>query len=230
LAGVRENAVATDIASRATPRRSAATPGRTYTAAVDTASLPHGDFSGRARLTDRIDAAIDAAAGDAARTVAAIGEVMSALQAADGLRLPAVVAELHPDHYARRELYRSAARGYCVVAMTWAPGQGTPLHDHDGLWGVVAVWRGRLAITDYTPIRSDGERVWFAPSPVLTGTPGAVGGVVPPAEYHVIENRSETDPAVSVHVYQRAAEACTIFVPQADGSYARERMTLTAES
>lgn len=196
---------------------------------MDTASLPHGDFPGRHRLTDRIDAAIDGAAGDATRTVAAIGEVLSALQAADGLRLPEAVAEPHPDHYARRELYRSATRGYCIVAMTWAPGQGTPLHDHDGLWGVVAVWRGRLTITDYTPIRSDGERAWFAPSPLVSGTPGAVGSVVPPAEYHVIANRSETELAVSVHVYQRAAEACTIFVPQADGSYARERMRLTAE-
>jgi predicted metal-dependent enzyme (double-stranded beta helix superfamily) len=195
---------------------------------VDTASLPHGDFPGRHRLTDRIDAAIDGAAGDATRTVAAIGEVLSALQAADGLRLPEAVAEPHPDHYARRELYHSATRGYCIVAMTWAPGQGTPLHDHDGLWGVVAVWRGRLTITDYTPIRSDGERAWFAPSPLVTGTQGAVGSVVPPAEYHVIANRSETELAVSVHVYERAAEACTIFVPQADGSYARERLALTA--
>ncbi|HUD41101.1 MAG TPA: cysteine dioxygenase family protein [Dokdonella sp.] len=196
---------------------------------MDTASLPLGDFPGRDRLTSGIDAAIDAAAGDAARTVAAIGGLLNALQAADGLRLPAAVAEPHPDHYARRELYRSAAHGYCIVAMTWAPGQDTPLHDHDGLWGVVAVWRGRLTITDYALLRSDGERAWFRPLPEATGVPGAIGRVVPPAEHHLIANRSTTELAVSVHVYQRAAEACTIFVPQADGSYACERLRLTAE-
>lgn len=196
---------------------------------MDTDIQQYGDFPGRDRLIAALDAAVRSAGADAGRCVAAIGRDVEALRRGAALTLPPAVRQTHPDHYARRELYRSAEYGYCVVAMTWAPGQDTPLHDHDGLWGVVCVWEGQLTITDYALTRTDPTRAWFRPLPPVVGTPGAVGVVVPPAEHHVIANRSPTALAISLHVYQCAAEACTIFLPQADGSFARQRMQLAAE-
>ena len=33
--------------------------------------------------------------------------------------------------------------------MTWGPGQGTPVHDHGGLWCVEGVVEGQIAVTRY---------------------------------------------------------------------------------
>ena len=55
---------------------------------------------------------------------------------------------------APRALSQPAEHGYSVVAMTWGPGQGTPLHDHSGLWCVEGVWHGELEITQYELLES----------------------------------------------------------------------------
>ena len=52
-----------------------------------------------------------------------------------------------PDRYARRLLHRDPAGRYSAVVMVWGPGQGTPLHDHAGVWCVECVYRGRIRVT-----------------------------------------------------------------------------------
>src|SRR3546814_11261878 len=73
------------------------------------------------------------------------------------VRLPDEVFEPLDDHYARRELYRSPEHGYSVVAMTWAPGQATPIHDHCGLWCVEGVGDGDLEINPYALLERDSS-------------------------------------------------------------------------
>ena len=41
-----------------------------------------------------------------------------------------------PDRYARRLMHKDPAGRYSVVVMVWDRGQGTPLHDHAGVWCV----------------------------------------------------------------------------------------------
>jgi hypothetical protein len=72
--------------------------------------------------------------------------------------LPDCVFEPVEGHYARRELYACPERGTTIVAMTWAPAQGTPIHDHCGLWCVEGVWQGQLEITRYELEEEDGDR------------------------------------------------------------------------
>ena len=55
------------------------------------------------------------------------------------ISLPARFRVARLDSYARRLVYDDPETGVCVLAMIWAPGQATPLHDHSGLWGVEAV-------------------------------------------------------------------------------------------
>jgi predicted metal-dependent enzyme (double-stranded beta helix superfamily) len=67
------------------------------------------------------------------------------------LRLPARLTESRPDCYARRLLHRDLERGYTAVVMTRGPGQGTPLHDHAGMWRVEGVIEGRIEVARYDP-------------------------------------------------------------------------------
>src|SRR5690606_32955581 len=85
-------------------------------------------------------AAVDAAvrSGDSHAVTARLRSVLCELIRDPAVRLPDCVHDRIDDHYARREVYRSPDLGYSVIAMTWGPGQGTPIHDHCGRWCVGA--------------------------------------------------------------------------------------------
>lgn len=174
---------------------------------------PYPDFTGRQRLLEAIDAAMQA--GDAAATVTAIERALLHAIADPQIVLPDCVHAPITDHYARRELYRSARHGYSIVAMTWGPRQGTPLHDHDGLWCVEGVWQGTLHITPHRLLETRGGEHRLLPLPTLAGERGSTGNLIPPDEYHVLRNASDEEIAISVHVYQRPLEHCAVFVPVA---------------
>jgi len=38
---------------------------------------------------------------------------------------------------------------YTGLIMVWPPGHSTPIHDHDGLWGIEWVLQGALSVDDY---------------------------------------------------------------------------------
>jgi 3-mercaptopropionate dioxygenase len=127
--------------------------------------------------------------------------------------LPECVFEPVEGHYARRELYACPERGTTIVAMTWAPGQGTPIHDHCGLWCVEGVWQGQLEITRYELEEEDGERARFTRYETLMAGAGSAGSLLPPHEYHTIRNPREDAIAISLHVYQKAMGTCATFTP-----------------
>ena len=129
------------------------------------------------------------------------------------MRLPDCVFERASDHYARRELYRSEEHGYSVVAMTWGPGQGTPIHDHAGMWCVEGVWHGSLEITPYELMEQRDGRYRFEPRGTMNAGPGSAGSLIPPHEYHTIRNPSDDATAVSLHIYRGAMTACSVFQP-----------------
>ena len=55
---------------------------------------------------------------------------------------------------------------------------------------------------------------------------GQAGALIPPFEYHTIENPDAT-PAVTIHVYAGELDHCYIFVPAAGGGYKREYRELS---
>lgn len=187
-------------------------------------------FTGRDRLVEAIDAAV--LAPDIATAVARVEQVLSRAIADPAIVLPDCVHEPITDHYARRELYRSTRHGYSIIAMTWGPGQGTPLHDHDGLWCVEGVWRGALHITPYRLLEARGEACRFQPLPTLTGERGSAGNLIPPDEFHVLRNASDTEIAISVHVYRGPMEHCTVFVPDPEraGWYLRDSRDMQTDA
>ncbi|ATD68009.1 MULTISPECIES: cysteine dioxygenase family protein [Luteimonas] len=190
--------------------------------------FPDVAFPGRERLVAAIDAAL--AAGDAHAVTATLRTAMCRLIRDPAVELPACVHAPVEGHYARRELYRSPAHGYSVVAMTWAPGQGTPIHDHDGLWCVEGIWRGALEITQYELLDSAGDRARFRAAGGMQAGTGSAGSLIPPHEYHTIHNASPDAVAVSLHVYQAPIEHCARYRPLDDDWYQRFDDALPADA
>ncbi|WP_051247013.1 cysteine dioxygenase family protein [Thermomonas fusca] len=174
-----------------------------------------------------LDAAV--ALGGVQAVTAALRDALTALIVDPGVCLPDYVHAPMAGHYARRELYRSPEHGYSVVAMTWAPGQGTPLHDHDGRWCVEGVWQGQLDIVQYELVEKAGERLRFRVAGRSSAGPGSAGSLIPPHEYHTIHNADPDHIAVSVHVYQAPLESCASFCPQEDGWFVRESTRLAID-
>lgn len=171
------------------------------------------DFPGRNRLIAAIDDAVSL--GECQAITHRLRHNLCALMRGGGIELPSAIHQAIPGHYARRELHRSAEHGYALVAMTWAPGQGTPIHDHDGMWCVEGVWSGQLEIIQYDLIRQETGLYRFTEMGTLIAGTGSAGSLIPPHEYHAIRNASDRDIAVSLHVYAEPMTRCGVFIENA---------------
>jgi predicted metal-dependent enzyme (double-stranded beta helix superfamily) len=194
---------------------------------MNDAPCPSLDFPGHDKLIAAVDVAVSA--GDEHAVTAALRDAMCRMIRDQDVRLPDCVHEPIQDHYARRELYRSPTHGYSVVAMTWAPGQGTPVHDHAGLWCVEGVWRGELEIVQYELLERVGDRCRFRAAGGMHAGPGSAGSLIPPHEFHTIRNTSPDAIAISLHIYKAPMDCCTTFLPVGGEWYQRASKTLCTD-
>ncbi len=167
------------------------------------------DFPGRDRLIAAVDEAV--ALGDCGAVVQRLRQNLCDLMRSGGVQLPDCVYQSVPGHYARREVHRSREHGYAIVAMTWGPSQGTPVHDHAGMWCVEGVWSGQLEITQYDLSERRDDAFLFREVGTLIAGTGSAGSLIPPHEYHAIRNASGSDIAVSLHIYAEPMTCCCIF-------------------
>ena len=188
----------------------------------------HPSFRGRDALLAVIDAAY--AQPDGEGLTSTLRDGLCRLIKTKAVALPECVFEPVEGHYARRELYACPERGTTVVAMTWAPGQGTPIHDHCGLWCVEGVWQGQLEITRYELEETDGDRARFSTHETLMAGAGTAGSLLPPHEYHTIRNPREDAIAISLHVYQKAMGECATYAPLGEGWYQRAKKQLCLDA
>jgi 3-mercaptopropionate dioxygenase len=177
-------------------------------------------------LVRRIDEVLAAANDDAGRCRGVKKVLEGTLLASAGFLEPRFLAP-NPDRYARRLLHRDPQNRYTVIAMVWNVGQGTPLHDHAGIWCVEVVYQGRIKVTSYNVSGGDPERdlVRFEQQAVIHAGVGEAGALIPPFEYHVLENADDR-PAVTIHVYGGELDHCHIFEP-VDGGWLRKYRELT---
>ncbi|MDH5823118.1 cysteine dioxygenase family protein [Luteimonas sp. RD2P54] len=188
---------------------------------------PDVAFAGHDKFIAAIDAAV--ASGDEHAVTAALRNTLCGMIRDPDVHLPACVYEPIQDHYARREIYRSPEHGYSIVAMTWGPGQGTPVHDHCGLWCVEGVWDGQLEITQFELLERDGDRFRFRAAGGMQAGPGSAGSLIPPHEYHTICNASDDRVAVSVHIYKAPMEQCSRFAHEHGEWYLRTETCLSVD-
>ena len=191
------------------------------------------DFQGKPILIAALDAALSAHLPK--EQPSAVAQVLRRLFADPRVRLPAQLKATVDGHYARRELHLSPSLGYSVVAMAWAPGQGTPLHDHDGAWCVEGVWQGRLQVQDYELSGHEGQLCRFKRGSCSQIALGQTGLLSPPGEHHVVHNPDPQEVAVSIHVYQRRLLRCHVYLPedeqpnQESALYRRQVMNLAVD-
>lgn len=185
------------------------------------------DFPGSRTLVDALDRAV--AQPTTADITHAVRESLCRMMQEGQVQLPACVFESNDAHYARRELYRSEDLGYSVTAMTWAPGQGTPIHDHHGMWCVEGVWHGALEITQYQLADHAEDRYQFHSAGTIQAGTGSAGSLIPPHEYHAICNPSTRDVAVSLHVYSAPMTSCAVFRPLQASWYQRDERQLSLD-
>src|SRR5579862_1032294 len=81
------------------------------------------------------------------------------------ISLPDRLSAVKMDHYARRLVYDDPSTGVSVLAMVWAPGQSTPLHDHSGLWVVEAVLAGEIESVPFELVREQNGSYFFDARP-----------------------------------------------------------------
>lgn len=182
------------------------------------------NFEGRDELVEALDNAV--ACDDDEETTERIRRVLCQFIREGTVRLPDSVLESSPEHYTRRLLHKSDELGYSIMAMTWGPGQGTPLHDHCGMWCVEGVCEGELEVTQYELVERDEDRYRFETRGVIQAGTGSAGSLIPPHEYHTIENADTASTAVSIHIYSGEMTNCNTFEPVGDGWYQRRRREL----
>lgn len=140
--------------------------------------------------------------------------------------LPDRFRAVQGDRYARRLIYEDPATGVSVLAMVWAPGQTTPLHDHSGLWGVEAVLAGEIETVPFHLIGQQGGHYHFQARPAERVGVGATSYVMPPFEHHVTRNVSQ-QVAITLNIYEGAMPDCNVFLPTGSGTYLRQRRELS---
>ena len=130
--------------------------------------------------------------------------------------------EPSPDRYARRLVYADAWGRFVVIAMTWGPGQKTPLHDHAGVWCVEVVVDGRMEVVSYQLLEENKSlgHCRFERRETVAAPPASSGALIPPFEHHVFSNAGE-EVAHTLHVYGGPMNRCDIFEPLAAGWWQR---------
>ena len=172
---------------------------------------------GCAELVRRLDASVEA--GGLEAITAAVKRDLEDVLGRGALSLPEAFKRPRPDTYARRLLHRDPAGRYAAIVMTWGVGQGTPVHDHGGLWCVEGVVEGAIAVTQYD-VAPDGDGFFrVARRGTITAGIGTAGRLIPPVDYHVIANALPASPSITLHVYGGDLDRCSVFTPAADGRY-----------
>lgn len=173
--------------------------------------------AGLTELIDRLNAAVGEGTPDA--ITRRVKTDLEDLLGRGALDLPAHYRTARGDCYARRLLYQDPDNRFTAVVMTWGPGQGTPVHDHGGLWCVEGVVEGQMQVTQYD-VRPDGDRFRVEPiGAAMAAGVGSAGRLIPPTDYHVLANAQPDATSITLHVYGGNLDGCRIFTPGDDGRY-----------
>lgn len=128
--------------------------------------------------------------------IAEVKELMRALVAEDTW-LPEEFAAPSGPSYSQYLLFCDACERFSVVSFVWGPRQKTPIHNHT-VWGVIGQLRGRELSQSYVAdtgrLRALGPPEFLERGQVVSVSPQEI-------DVHRVENPSDTDTAISIHVY-----------------------------
>jgi predicted metal-dependent enzyme (double-stranded beta helix superfamily) len=179
------------------------------------------------RCPEIVEAITAAVKNDRATSLAAALAGLLATGALDDARL---YLDPRPGHYSRNLIWRDPANRFVVVGMSWGAGQGSPLHDHDGLWGGEIVVSGTMSETRFRLLeREETSRYRFSADQGRLSSRGSVGMLVPPLEYHNFRNAGDSV-ARTVHVYGGDLAQAQMFTHETGEWYRAKQITLTYDA
>jgi predicted metal-dependent enzyme (double-stranded beta helix superfamily) len=101
-----------------------------------------------------------------------------------------------PARYVSHVLHSEPDGSFSIVALTWRPGQVTPIHDHL-TWCVFGVIQG----VEYEELYAlDEDRGCLVEVGAAANPTGDISGFAPPGDIHRVRNIGD-DTAISIHVY-----------------------------
>jgi predicted metal-dependent enzyme (double-stranded beta helix superfamily) len=120
--------------------------------------------------------------------------------------------------YRRHLIAGGGDEAYSCLLIAWPAGHRTPIHDHDGLWGIELVLDGALEVQEFTIAgEPDAPRPTHARS-LMLGIGDAA--VFTHRRYaHRCRNLSSTRAALSLHVYGGVLDRYRTFHADPHGHY-----------
>jgi len=128
-----------------------------------------------------------------------------------------ILAPSAPQVYMRIPLVPAQAAPYSVLLIAWPAGHESPVHDHDGLWGIELVLDGALEVESFSLAIRDKPHLVSRGSTVLgLGDSAAISD----ADFaHRCRNLSARQPALSLHVYGGELDAFKAFAQDVRGDW-----------
>ena len=111
--------------------------------------------------------------------------------------LPPEYAKPVPERYQSYALYVDPTARYSVISFVWAPGQGSPVHNHT-VWGLVGVLRG-AELCDEFPVPGIGLMQSTRQHTLARGEVDRVSPTI--GDWHKVSNAVAGETSVSIHVY-----------------------------
>ncbi len=111
--------------------------------------------------------------------------------------LPPEYAKPVAERYQSYALYVDPQERYSVISFVWAPGQGTPIHNHT-VWGLVGVLRGAERCEEF-PVPGTGKLRCQHEHNLPRGEVDRVSPTI--GDWHQVSNALTDQPSVSIHVY-----------------------------
>jgi hypothetical protein len=167
----------------------------------------------------RILAAIDSCVQSrAAVDVSALAQTLARASSWNGCPHAADLLDAYASApYRRIALADAGVHGYEALLILWPPAHATPIHDHDGLWGMEIMLDGVLEVEAFD------LSLPAAPQLVSRGT--SVIGIgdhlaFSQADYaHRCRNLSVHSPALSLHIYGGALDTYRSYHAQDQGRW-----------
>ncbi len=130
-----------------------------------------------------------------------------------------VLCDSNPATLTRWLFERERDGRYTGLIMVWPPGYSTPIHDHDGLWGIEWVLQGALSVDDFELVGdNDHAQPRFVGTTLLEeGHSCAFLGTRGHA--HRCSNLSARRSAITLHLYGGLLEMYRNYESTRDGRF-----------
>ena len=143
--------------------------------------------------------------------IGAIVDLKRRLLLSPGLVLPRFLEGIEKVPYTRSLLHADPAGRFTVLALVWAPGKESPVHDHES-WGVVGAYQSSIDVVDFAPPGTDGA---LHECSRTCANSGEVIAILPPRTHniHRMSNVGASTPAFTIHTYGDPATLCRVYDP-----------------